>query len=90
MSRQGARLVPRNRSAAVCGRGGTSRSHVAKPHALRLVEDDTAALRNSRFMAEREFGLRSFGAGAASCAPFAPSQSWHLGVFSFVRWIFFG
>ncbi len=34
----------------MCGRGGTRRSNVAKPHALRLVEDDTAALRNGWFM----------------------------------------
>src|SRR4029077_3771038 len=38
------------RSAAVCGRGGTSRSMLIDPHALRLVEDDPAALRNRRFM----------------------------------------
>ena len=34
----------------MCGRGGTSRSRLTDPHALRLVEDDTAALRNGRFL----------------------------------------
>ena len=37
--------LPMNRSAAVCGRGGTSRSGPAGSCALRLVEDDKAALR---------------------------------------------
>jgi len=36
------RIAPLNRSAAVCGRGGTSRSTPSNPQALRLVEDDTA------------------------------------------------
>ncbi len=48
--RKASRVAPRNRSAAVCGRGGTSRSNVAEPHALRRVEDNAAALRNGRFM----------------------------------------
>ena len=38
--------LPMNRSAAVCGRGGTSHSGPTISCALRLVEDDTAALRS--------------------------------------------
>ena len=42
----------------MCGRGGTSRSTPADPHRLRLVEDDTAALRNRGFMGREAGSVR--------------------------------